>query len=276
MTRTRISRNRRQIRQSIGYNLGALYIGTASQDGSRLAFTDNTLRGGTDEYKGREVLMCGGTAGNIGESAVVTLYTPLNHTLTLAPGFTADITDGDEYEMWRLYSVEEINSAINQAIISASGSCLLDYETDSLSTSSGIYEYTLPSDFLAVYGVEYAVDGEAAELFNRLAPEHWQVVGGTEPCLRLTESGLGIIGDDVTLRISGYSAPTLLDDDDDVSEVDPAFLISAVTGTILMSHVKSPEIDTQYRAQLATYWLTNAERRLMNITTSLKPNTRWL
>lgn len=430
MTLPSFSRNRKQIRQSIGYNLGALHVGVASQDGSQSELQDSTLRGGTDEYKGREVVMVDGTSGNIGAGSVVALYTPLSHTLTLSPELPYGTAENDEYEMWRLYSISEINDAINQAIIAAAGGCLVDCEDHTVFTDGMVYQYPLPGDMIALYNVEYvrevatavtvhncdaAWNGEPAagvekyrdtankkegsaclklvvsdtvsadtvllttdipaidisagdeiefwlyatvalasgdlqllldstagcganpctetldipatpavtwtrhvislanpiadsgiisvgivqhkagaelgdyslylddieavvsrsRVFSKLAPEHWSIIPGTSAHLRLTESGLMITGSATMLRLRGYRAASLLDSDADAAEIDPAYIISAVTGTILMSHAKSPEIDTQYRAQLATYWLTNAERRLADMATPVKPNTRW-
>ena len=48
---------------------------------------------------------------------------------TMAPVFSDAITDGDAYEMWKVFTVEEINEAINQAIMEATDVCLNIKET---------------------------------------------------------------------------------------------------------------------------------------------------
>ena len=47
------ARTRKQLRQSIGYNLGALKVGTATGGTNNTLIDVNTFRGGDDEYIGK-------------------------------------------------------------------------------------------------------------------------------------------------------------------------------------------------------------------------------
>ena len=54
-------RTRKQLRQSIGYNLGAIYVSSASGNGDSTSLIDNTLIGGDDNYIGYNALFTSGT-----------------------------------------------------------------------------------------------------------------------------------------------------------------------------------------------------------------------
>ena len=51
------ARTRKQLRQSIGYNLGALKVGTATGGTNNTLIDVNTFRGGDDEYIGKLALV---------------------------------------------------------------------------------------------------------------------------------------------------------------------------------------------------------------------------
>ena len=50
-------RTRKQIRQSIGYNLGAISTGTATGGTNNTLIDVNTFRGGDDTYNGKIVIV---------------------------------------------------------------------------------------------------------------------------------------------------------------------------------------------------------------------------
>ncbi len=60
-------RTRAQLRQSIGYNLGAVYVSSSSSGGTTTTIVDNTLTGGDDDHNGKWVVFndADGTSGQV-------------------------------------------------------------------------------------------------------------------------------------------------------------------------------------------------------------------
>lgn len=156
---------RKDMRQSIGYNLGTIIVGTASANGSTTTLVDTLglAYGGTDDYKGRQVIMVSGTAANIGLIRTVTAFDSATKTLTLAPALTSATASADGYELHETYTIASINNAINQAIIGASDDMLVDYQDTSLVKELNKYLFTIPTNFSALSRVEYqySVKGDA-------------------------------------------------------------------------------------------------------------------
>ena len=123
--------------------------------------------------------------------------------------------------------------------------------------------------------IEYAYAlKSASRVFAPLPPEQWTITKATTPLLKLTPSGLSTAGSDTLLRISGYQIATLLTDDTTDADIDPDYLIYAVTGDLLMNHYKGKE-DTKGRIERAQWYLAQAKAKELQITITPKPNTRW-
>ncbi len=154
-------KNRAEMRQAIGRKLGLAIVSevTDTKDTTSLWDTIGLQIGGDDEFNGRQVIIYD-AAGSIvdGEKSWVTDYDSTNKDATCTPAFSANLTDGDKYEMWRLLRIEDINDVINEAIESVSARCLQIKETHNNYTSSGIYEYAWLSSFMGLYRVEYVYD----------------------------------------------------------------------------------------------------------------------
>lgn len=156
MTLPIAEKSRKEIRQAIGYNLDGIYISEATATtGTTTSLVDNTLTGGENDHRGNEIIMISGTAGNIGKKATVVAFHPQTKTLILSPALPSAIADGDDYEMHDKYSISQINHNINQAIADASQEAIQDKEDHSLYKLAKIYEYTIPTGFVALHTVEY-------------------------------------------------------------------------------------------------------------------------
>ena len=161
MTLPHAEKNRLELRQAIGYNLGAILVSevTDTKDTTSLWDTYGLAKGGDDEYNGRQVQI-NTPAGSIvaGEKSFVSDFASADKDATMSPAFTDVLTDGDTYEMWDGYTIEEVNEAINQAIRAATDDCIQDKETHNTVKEADIYEYTIPTGFVALHTVEYEYD----------------------------------------------------------------------------------------------------------------------
>jgi hypothetical protein len=138
-------RTRAELRQSVGYNLGAIYISSASSNGSTTTIVDDTLVGGDDNHNGKWVVF-NDADGTSGQTTRVSDYTANTTTLTLSPAITASSATSDTYELWDdVYNPKALNDFINQAILDATGHAWDPVEKLDLHTDGGSLRYDIPS-----------------------------------------------------------------------------------------------------------------------------------
>ena len=148
-------RTRAQLRQSIGYNLGALYVSSASGNGSTTTIVDNTLIGADDNFNGRWVVFndADGTAGQVTR---VSDYTSSSTTLTLSPAVASSSATSDTYELWDdEYNPAIIDEFINQAILEVTGHAWDPVENLSFHTDGNTLRYDVPSGISMVRDIYY-------------------------------------------------------------------------------------------------------------------------
>jgi hypothetical protein len=149
-------RTREELRQHIGYALGAVYVSSASTNGSATTVVDNTLvLGGADNYIGHWVrLTSGDDDGEIRRVTDSSISSNVT-TLTIMPALSASSTSGDTYELWEGYSPTSIDDFINQAIIGATGNAYDPIENVELHGDGKQIRFDIPSNISMISRVEY-------------------------------------------------------------------------------------------------------------------------
>ena len=182
-------RTRKQIRQSIGYNLGALYMGSATGTGTR---TDNDVGtlidksltaviGGNDDHIGKWVVFTSGD--NDGDIARVTDYVASTTTITFQSGAgvnigTATAAD-DTYELWNPdFPPDRIHDFINQAIMDVTGHAYDPIENVSLHSDGHTLRFDIPSGISMIQNIYYRdrVDSTRLHSCNAAFDEHSTLV----------------------------------------------------------------------------------------------------
>jgi hypothetical protein len=147
------SRSREYIRQAVGYNLGAVYVSSASANGDTTSLIDNTLFGGNDTFNGKWIDFTSGN--NDGAVRRVTDYVESGTDATLSPALSNSTASGDTYELWDSeWSPTIINSLINQAIDYATGRAYVPDEDLSLHLHPADYRYAIPSNIVSIRRLE--------------------------------------------------------------------------------------------------------------------------
>ena len=149
------ARTRKQLRQSIGYNLGALKVGTATGGTNNTLIDVNTFRGGDDEYIGKLALV---TDANDSSQTTqyVNDYTASNNTIQFQQNSSFPIEDGDEYELWsEPYTPTRIHDFINQAIIDVTGQAYDPIESVALHADGSSMRYDIPSNISIINRLFY-------------------------------------------------------------------------------------------------------------------------
>ena len=129
-------RTRKQLRQSIGYNLGALKVGNATGGTNNTLIDVNTFRGGDDTHNGKLVLVTDASDGTTQTTQYVNDYTASNNTIQFQQNASFTVASSDEYEIWNEpYDPAVIHDFINQAIIDATGQAYDPTESPDMSSS---------------------------------------------------------------------------------------------------------------------------------------------
>ena len=129
-------RTRKQLRQSIGYNLGALKVGNATGGTNNTLIDVNTFRGGDDTHNGKLVLVTDASDGTTQTTQYVNDYTASNNTIQFQQNASFTVASSDEYELWdEPYDPAVIHDFINQAIIDVTGQAYDPIESPDMSSS---------------------------------------------------------------------------------------------------------------------------------------------
>ena len=148
-------RTRAQLRQSIGYNLGGVYVSAASGTGTTATIVDNTLIGADDNHIGKWVVFNDASASTV-EIARVSDYDSGTTTLSVAPAFANASATSDTYELWDdIYPPARIDEFINQSIIDATGHVYDPVENLDLHTDGVVQRFDIPSGLSMVQNIYF-------------------------------------------------------------------------------------------------------------------------
>jgi len=180
-------RTRKQLRQSIGYNLGAVYVSSTSGSGDTTSLIDNTLIGGDDNWIGYHVLFT--ASPNDGVLSRVSDFDEGDTDITLAPAVSA-IGSGESYELWEQgYHPNAIHDFINQAIIDTTSQAYDPIEHPDMSSSPHValhadgkaLRFSIPSNVSIINHLYYRSSVSFTSLHNLNAAfdEHSTLVATT-------------------------------------------------------------------------------------------------
>jgi len=150
-------RTREELRQHTGYALGAVYVSSASTNGTTTTLVDNTLvHGGADNHIGKWVRLTSGDDDGAIRRVTDSSVSSNVATLTLMPALSASSTSGDTYELWHWdYNPTAIDNFINQSIISVTGNAYDPIENISLHGDGHQTRFDIPSNISMISRVDY-------------------------------------------------------------------------------------------------------------------------
>ena len=275
-------RTRAQLRQSVGYNLGAIRTGTAYDAGSTTTLISLSLVGADDNYNGMWIVV-DDASSTAAETRIISDYTASAYRLTLQQALSFATAAGDTFELWEsIYRPDAINEFMNQAIMDATGAFYDPVENLSLHTDGSTQRLDIPSGLSMVQDIYYRskVDFKrlhaCSEAFNESVDSDITVSLDTKQRKQGTQSNKFVIaagasaGDKVTdsitsVDISGYDYAkfwvrstaatsagnlklhldngTVTADGNDLESVDiPA--LTANTWTFVRAALSNPQSDT--------------------------------
>jgi hypothetical protein len=159
-------RTRKEIRQSVGYNLGSIFISTAT-GGSTSTVVDTALTtvvGGNDDHIGKWLVFTSGALD--GTIVRVTDYVASSTTLTFQPT-QGSSASGLTYELWdQDFPPARTHDFINQAVIEATGHTYDQVEDVSLHSDGHTLRFDVPSGISMIQDIYYRDSVEATRLHS--------------------------------------------------------------------------------------------------------------
>ena len=151
-------RTREQLRQHIGYALGAAYVSTATASGSadNNTIVDNSIvLGGADTQIGKWVRFTSGSNDTLTRRVTDSSITSNVTTLTFMPA-VGTRTASESYELWDgAYSPDVIDDLINQSIMAATGWIYDPIENIELHGDGKQARFDIPSGISMISKIEY-------------------------------------------------------------------------------------------------------------------------
>tara|TARA_B100000519_G_scaffold156528_1_gene137917 strand:- start:770 stop:2032 length:1263 start_codon:yes stop_codon:yes gene_type:complete len=149
-------RTRKQLRQSVGYNLGALKVGNATGGTNNTLIDVNTFRGGDDTYNGKLILVTDASDGTTQTTQYVNDYTASNNTIQFQQNASFTVASSDEYEIWdEPYDPSIIHDFINQAIVDSTGQVYDPVESLGIYADGRSLRYDVPSNISIINHIYY-------------------------------------------------------------------------------------------------------------------------
>tara|TARA_R100000008_G_scaffold86653_1_gene80673 strand:+ start:108 stop:1382 length:1275 start_codon:yes stop_codon:yes gene_type:complete len=150
------AKTRAELRQSIGYSLGACTVGTASANTDTITLKDTiNLFGGDDEYNGSWIVVTDATDNTVNIRRI-TDYTASTNLITISPALSFNVASGDSYEIYdNDLPPARIHDFINRSISSITRKGAPAMTDFTLHSSREVYSYALPSDLIGLQKVEY-------------------------------------------------------------------------------------------------------------------------
>ena len=165
------------------------------------------------------------------------------HKLTFLPA--ALLTALDLVEMHREFSVETYNDFINLAIDMVAEDALLNKVDEAIVLATDTYQYDLATQFLYVNHVY--LESTTAGVWDTekpIDPRYWRVVKKATIVVEFVEN-LWSPTDGRHLRITGLASPSILDTDNELCPVSPAFIVNQAAALLHQSRIRGSGVDTE-------------------------------
>ena len=159
------AQTRKQLRQSIGLNLGAVKLSTTTSAGLATSFTDSELPGSDKFADGKHFVQVSGA--NDGSIRVIDEYSGGAKTGRFRTAMGATVASGVSYELWDSdMPPERTHDYINRAIRTVTRKGAPTSTDITIHTSTRVRSYTLPTTFIGVQHVLYRASYDHVKIDN--------------------------------------------------------------------------------------------------------------
>lgn len=186
---------------------------------------------------------------NKGLNRRVTDWVLADFLLTVHSAYAAACDATSYIELHRIFTEDELRKAINLAIESSADQYLVDKVDASITLVADTYEYTLPEGFEYVHGVTTEDTADTGKFYQSAEIDHrdWDII--SQRTLRLRRGRYSITaGKD--LQIEGQGRQATVDDDVDVIELPPDWLVQKAITLLPQAKIQNNALDDTYKQAL--------------------------
>src|SRR3990167_7907558 len=149
-----LTQTREQIRVSVGYNMGAVYLGTMTAAGSTTTGVDTTLENSDNYINGDWIQFTSGT--NDGSNRIVDDFVGSTKTWTVRGDAVTSTADGDTYELWAAdMPPPRIHDFINRAIRAVPRKASPPSTSYAFHTGGSVRSFDIPTALVGFQHVSY-------------------------------------------------------------------------------------------------------------------------
>lgn len=229
-------------------------VSTTTATGTTTTLIDTSIVNPDDFWNYGQILLITGT--NAGSARFIADWVQSTGTFTLTKPTANSIASDVEYEAHSIFSADDKNEAINEAILSAELRWPNYTENSSLTMTTGTFEYSLASFNPAIerlFGIDEILYQETAgKPYVHLDNRWWKVRdnGGT---LTLVLHKIPVNG--ANMRVRYRARPNILNSDSDVLDVESKTFYNYIclkAASILFGNraLKNPDSHWAFNANL--------------------------
>jgi len=167
---------------------------------------------------------------NVGEKRKVSDFVSATN-ITVSPAFTANLTTNSQFELHKMFSIDQYNDAINRAIETGKDEYLIDKVDETTTLVADQYEYNMTNlgfRYINAIYLEDQTDDGYWYSNGYIDNNCWDILrNGTAPYLVFNDAaypiGSSLAG--LKLRIIGQSVQTILSNDAATCALPPEFII---------------------------------------------------
>ena len=217
-----LTQTRKQIRQSVGHNVGGVYVSAASATGTTSTLIDNTLSNSNDYIAGRWTVLTSGT--NSGAIRIVDHYDgPASQMNFRGAVLSLATASADTYELWdEDLPPARIHDFINRAIRAVPRKAAPPSTIYNFHTGGDVRNFSVPTALVGIQDVFYRSsfvsevilpcdaafdESVTASVTASLDQEDYRSGGGSSKFVIGAGVGTGLIASDSisSLDLSGYT-----------------------------------------------------------------------
>ncbi|MBU2118758.1 MAG: hypothetical protein KJ954_14315 [Alphaproteobacteria bacterium] len=245
------------LRQMIGRLMNAggppgMVMGTPAATFSTTGFTCAALgREESDYFLDWWLRFYSGTHKDNTEIQVTASVTSTGAT-TFSPAVVAAVDATDLFELWRDFRIEDVDAAINYAILKVQDEALADKVDETLAVLASTYEYTVPTGFYTIETIlqEQATANRYDPYTDRLDPEKgWRILRSSTKKIWF-DSNLVSLVVGRNLRVIGQQLAPQLTTDASTTDVNPAYIVEQAAARLHQSLIRDARDEHAIQAKL--------------------------
>lgn len=117
---------------------------------------------------------------------------------------------------------------------------------------------------------------EGSKEYIELNSMYWEPSIDSTNYLKLTKTGLSVVGTPTQIRLNGLQLPSVMTADSDTCEIDPEYVVEYALAYLLLYHAKSRALDVKGREELGKIHLGLALEKKKQISVNFPDGSRFI